>query len=245
MMTVDKTASQPIYRQVIHALRERLERGELLPGGRAPSERELADLYDISRMTARGALRELIRDGLLYTVPGKGTFVAWPKMQQPLNTLTSFTEDMRARGLLAGTRVLGQGIEVSSSAVTERLRLSASAPVVVIRRVRLANEEPMCVETVHLDAERFGPLLRYDLAHRSLYDALNEFGVTLVRADQQIEATNARTRDATLLGVPRGSALLSIERTSYDPEDHPVEAVNSLYRGDRYRFNVQLQRGAW
>nr|MDQ2827559.1 GntR family transcriptional regulator [Chloroflexota bacterium] len=125
MMTVDKTASQPIYRQVIQALRERLERGELLPGGRAPSERELADLYDISRMTARGALRELIRDGLLYTVPGKGTFVAWPKMQQPLNTLTSFTEDMRARGLLAGTRVLGQGIEVSSSAVTERLRLSA------------------------------------------------------------------------------------------------------------------------
>ncbi len=245
MMTVDKTASQPIYRQVIHALRERLERGELLPGGRAPSERELADLYDISRMTARGALRELIRDGLLYTVPGKGTFVAWPKMQQPLNTLTSFTEDMRARGLLAGTRVLGQGIEVSSSAVTERLRLSASASVVVIRRVRLANEEPMCVETVHLDAERFGSLLRYDLAHRSLYDALNEFGVTLVRADQQIEATNARARDATLLGVPRGSALLSIERTSYDPEDHPVEAVNSLYRGDRYRFNAQLQRGAW
>jgi len=66
-----------------------------------------------------------------------------------------------------------------------------------------------------------------------------------VRADQQIEATNARARDAALLDVPRGSALLSIERTSYDPEDHPVEAVNSLYRGDRYRFNAQLQRGAW
>ena len=242
--TVDKTASLPIYRQVIHALWGRLQRQDLQPGQRAPSERELADLYGISRMTARGALRELIRDGVLYTVPGKGTFVAWPKMQQPLNRLTSFTEDMRARGLQPSTRIVSQGVAPASDHVAERLGLPAAAPVVSIRRLRLANEEPMSVETVHLDARRFKTLLRYDLSRRSLYDVLSELGVTLAWADQWIEATVARARETALLCVPRGSALLLIERTSYDAADQPLEFVTSLYRADRYRFNARLQRDA-
>lgn len=240
--TVDKTASLPIYRQVIHALWDRLQRQDLRPGQRAPSERELAELYGISRMTARGALRELIRDGVLYTVPGKGTFVSWPKMQQPLNRLTSFTEDMRARGLEPGTRIVSQGIVSASDHVAERLGLPAEAPVVSIRRLRLANEEPMSVETVHLEARRFKALLRYDLARCSLYDVLAELGVTLAWADQWIEATVARMRESRLLGVSRNSALLRIERTSYDAADQPLEFVTSLYRADRYRFNARLQR---
>lgn len=240
--TVDRAASLPIYRQVIHTLRDRLRRQELRPGQRAPSERELAELYGISRMTARGALREMIRDGVLYTVPGKGTFVAWPKMQQPLNRLTSFTEDMRGRGLKPATRVLSQASAPASEGVAERLNLPAGAPVLMVRRLRLANGEPMSLETVHLDARRFSWLSRHDLSQRSLYDVLAEHGIALAWADQWIEATTARAGDAALLGVPRGSALLRIERTSYDAADQPLEYVSSLYRADRYRFNARLQR---
>ncbi len=242
METVDKAASLPIYRQVIHALWESVQRRELRAGQRAPSERELADRYGISRMTARAALRELINDGVLYTVHGKGTFVTQAKVQQPLNRLTSFTEDMRARGLAPGARVLSQGVEPASLHVAERLRLVDGAPVVVIRRLRLADDEPMSVETVHLDAGRFESILHHDLARESLYNILAARGVTLAWSDQWLEATIARAADSEILCVPRGSALLRIERTSYDAAEQPVEFVNSLYRADRYRFNARLQR---
>lgn len=240
--TVDKSASLPIYRQVMQTLRDRVARQELRPGQRAPSERELAELYGISRMTARGALRELIRDGVLYTVPGKGTFVTWPKMQQPLNRLTSFTEDMYARNLQPSTTVLSQGIVAASELVAERLHLPVGAPVVVVCRLRLANDEPMSLETVHLDASRFANLLSYNLAQHSLYKLLAEQGAVLAWADQWIEATIASAHDIAILRVPRSSALLRIERTSYDPADQPLEFVTSLYRADRYRFNARLQR---
>ena len=100
----------------------------------------------------------------------------------------------------------------------------------------------MAVETAHLDAGRFKALLGYDFSQRSLYDVLTEHGVALTWADQWIEAMAAPVADAALLGVPRSSALLRIERTSYDAADHPLEFVTSLYRADRYRFNVRLER---
>src|SRR3712207_1575716 len=125
--------------------------GQLSPGQRAPSEREIAETLGISRMTARAAMSNLVADGYLYSVPGKGTFVSNPKMRQDLMELTSFTEDMRKRGLKPGARLLE--IEVTDRApgkVYRRLELSGEEDLIRIYRLRTADEEPMCLETSYL-----------------------------------------------------------------------------------------------
>src|SRR6266487_5208965 len=143
----------------------------LEPGTRLPSERVLAERYEVARATVTQAIDELAGKGLVYRVHGSGTFVAEPKFLQP-ETLTSFTEDMRSRGMTPGSLVLAQEVVAASALVARHLQLVEGAPVVFVHRVRTADGEPMAVERTYLPSSRFPGLEGVDLADRSLYDTL-------------------------------------------------------------------------
>ncbi|QKW11151.1 GntR family transcriptional regulator [Streptomyces sp. NA04227] len=214
------------------------------PGTPVPPERTLATEFDTSRTTVRQALQELVVEGRLERIQGKGTFVAKPKVSQTLQ-LTSYTEDMRARGLEPTSQLLDLGYITADDRLAELLDIAPGGRVLRIERLRLASGEPMAIETTHLSAKRF-PALRRSLAkHASLYAALDQvYGVQLAEAEETIETSLATPREAGLLGTDVGLPMLMLSRHSFDEEGKPVEWVRSVYRGDRYKFVARLQRPA-
>ena len=238
---VEKGSSIPIYSQVERMVMEMIDAGLLASGQRAPSERKLAEQLGISRMTVRAALSNLIADGFLYSVPGKGTFVADPKLRQDLLELTSFTQDMQRRGLRPGSRLLDLGVHREAPAkVYQALGLPEEEELVRLHRLRTADDQPMCLETSYLPGASFSWLLGQDFESKSLYKALEDHGVELIKAEEHLEATSVREAETELLTIPVGSPALLIERTTYTMQEKPVEYVKSLYRGDRYRFSTIL-----
>jgi GntR family transcriptional regulator len=214
----------------------------MAPGSPVPPERELARLYGTSRTTVRQALAELVIEGRLLRMQGKGTFVAKPKVSQALQ-LTSYTEDMRAQGLEPTSQLLDIGYITADDRLAGLLDITAGGRVLRIERLRMANGEPMAIETTHLSAKRFPALRRSLVKYTSLYTALAEvYDVHLAEAEETIETSLATPREAGLLGTDVGLPMLMLSRHSLDRTSQPVEWVRSVYRGDRYKFVARLKR---
>ncbi|MDA3628518.1 GntR family transcriptional regulator [Saccharopolyspora oryzae] len=212
----------------------------LPPGSPIPTERSLAAEFDVSRTTVRQALAELTVEGRLLRVQGKGTFAAKPKVAQRLQ-LSSYTEDMRAQGRQPTSRLLEVVEEPADPELATLLETKPSATVLRLRRLRLADGEPMAIETTHLPLTRFRGLTRRLESGGSLYQVLREnFDVELGHAEETIETALASPEEAELLGSEVGLPMLLLSRHSFDTEGHPVEWVRSIYRGDRYKFVARL-----
>ena len=214
----------------------------LPPGSPLPPERTLAERYGTSRTTVRQALAELVIEGRLQRIQGKGTFVAKPKVAQELQ-LVSYTEDMRHHGLNPETRILDIGYVAADDRLGELLAARPGGRLLRIHRLRLADGEPMSIDTSHLPARRFPGLRRELSRHRSLYETLaTAYEVHLAEAEETIETVLATPHDAQLLGVDVGLPLLLLSRHAFDENGEPVEWAQSLYRGDRYKFTTRLHR---
>ncbi len=214
------------------------------PGSLVPPERELALRYGTSRTTVRQALAELVVEGRLLRMQGKGTFVARPKVAQMLE-LSSYTEGMRAQGLNPQTVVLDTGYIGADEELAVLLGIRAGSRVLRIHRLRLADGQPMSVDASHLSAQRFPGLRRNLDRHSSLYEALaTDYGVEIAEAQETIETVLADPRDAPLLRVDVGMPLLLLSRHAFDACGIPVEWAQSRYRGDRYKLVTRLHRGA-
>ncbi len=243
MAGIDRDGPVPIYYQLKQIIRQKIEAGEWQPGQIIPSERELCAEHGISRMTVRQALVELVNEGWLRREQGKGTFVAHRKIEQRLATLTSFSQDMAARGKQAEAKVLRQEMAPASPDVAAALGLAEGAPVLLIERLRLANGEPLALETCHLSVPGCAGLLAEDLAGQSLYGVLvRNYGLVPSRASQQIEAAICEPRPMHLLGLRRGAPVLLIHRTTLSQAGVPFEHTISIYRGDKYVFHAELAR---
>jgi GntR family transcriptional regulator len=243
MVVIDRGGPVPIYYQLKQLIRQKIEAGEWQPGQIIPSERELCAEHGISRMTVRQALVELVNEGWLRREQGKGTFVAHRKIEQRLATLTSFSQDMAARGKQSEAKVLRQELAPASADVAAALGLAEGTPVLLVERLRLANGEPLAVETCHLYFPDCGDLMNEDLAGQSLYAVLaRNYGLVPDRATQQIEAAICEPRPMRLLGLPRGAAVLLIHRTTLNQAGVPFEHTISIYRGDKYVFHAELTR---
>jgi len=214
----------------------------LKPGALLPSERLLAERYGVARATVTQAVEGLVSRGLVYRVHGSGTFVAEPKFRQPL-TLTSFTEDMRARGMTPGSVVRSQAVVPASEVVARHLALVPGSPVVHLERVRTADGEPMALERTHLPAQRLPGLESADLTDASLYGLLERrWGVRVADADQWASVVRLTGDEAALLQIDADAPALLFQRVTRDPAGTPVEYVRSLYRGDRYEVHTRLER---
>lgn len=215
---------------------------KLTPGQSLPAERELSREFSTSRTTVRQALQELAVEGRLQRLRGSGTFVAKPKLAQALQ-LTSYTEDMRAQGLEPSSRLLHVGDVVADDQLGHLLEVPVGSPVLRVERLRMADGEPMAIETTHLSSRRF-PRLRSHLKRAdSLYAVLADvYDVHLAEAEQTIETVLAGPHEAGTLGTEVGLPLLLLSRHSRDEVGSPVEFVRSFYRGDRYKFVAWLHR---
>ncbi len=216
--------------------------GSLNPGSPVPPERELARDYGTSRTTVRQALAELVVEGRLLRRQGKGTFVAKPKVSQALE-LASYTEGMRAHGLHPQTRILEIGYMAADEDLAARLGIRPGGRTLRIHRLRLADGEPMSVDTSHLPARRFPGLRKQLKRHSSLYETLaSAYGVRLTEAEETIETVLADPHNADLLAVDTGLPLLLLSRHAVDVTGETVEWAQSWYRGDRYKFVTRLRR---
>lgn len=240
-MKLDKESPIPLYLQLKEILLDWIERGEFDPHDRLPSERELCNEFEISRVTVRQALNELAHERQIYSRVGKGTYVAEPKIDQNLQVLTSFTEDMHSRGLVASAKLLGADFIPASPKLAAILHIQPGAEVVKLERLRLADDIPMALETAHLPHHLCPNILQYDLATRSLYEILRtQYRLKLAKAKQTIEATLANEREAELLDLSMSSPILLMERTTFLEGGQVIEYVKSAYRGDKYKLHVVL-----
>jgi GntR family transcriptional regulator len=214
----------------------------LEPGAPLPSERELAERYGIARMTVRTELDRLVADGLVYRIHGRGTFVAAPRVTQAM-TLSSFSEDMRERGLVPGSQILACHVVLATSAVAGRLELADGAQVIRIHRVRTADGEPMAVEEAFLPADRFAGLHQADFEHGSLFELLEDrCEVQLATGEQRVVAVSIDAVQAHLLGVEPGDPGLLFQTMVRDVAGAPVYTAWSCYRGDRYEVRLSQVR---
>ncbi|RCG18326.1 GntR family transcriptional regulator [Sphaerisporangium album] len=237
------TEDSPRVPKYYDVKRNLLELTKSLPAGAAlPPERALAVRFETSRTTVRQALTELVIEGRLLRIQGKGTFVAQPKVAQVLQ-LTSYTGDLRTVGLEPDTKILDINYITADETLARRLGINPGGRVLRIHRLRLANGEPMSIDTTHLSARRFSRLRRELEVHSSLYETLhNAYNVQLTDAEEIIETVLATPYDAQILGVDVGLPMLLLTRHAFDAEGHPVEWAQSLYRGDRYKFVTRLRR---
>ncbi|MDI7862310.1 GntR family transcriptional regulator [Rhizobiaceae bacterium n13] len=229
----------PLYVKLRQTLEEAIRSGRLGQGDALPPERDLAEYANISRVTVRKAVDDLVKDGLLVRRQGSGTFVVKPvsRVQQRLTRLTSFTEDMVRRGLKTRSEWLERGLFHPSPEEMMMLGVKADAYVARLGRLRIADDMPLAIERASLVAE-FLP----DPASvtSSLYAELDKTNSRPVRAIQRISASNLKNPDAAMLGVSPGAAGLSIERVSYLASGRVIEFTRSVYRGDAYDFVAEL-----
>ena len=232
-------ASAPLYLRVKKLVQTAVEQGELKAGDAIPSERDAADMLAISRVTVRKAFTELVRDGVLLQRRGSGTFVrgASSRIEQPLSRLTSFSEDMKLRGLKTEADWLDRSSGLPTPEEALKLSISPSELVCRFHRLRRADGEPLAIELAVIP-HRF--LDDPESVGASLYNALEARGHRPVRALQRLHATALGAADAKRLGVAAGSAALFIERISYLPDGRTVEFTRSFYRGDSYDFVAEL-----
>jgi GntR family transcriptional regulator len=236
--SINPRSPVPKYTQ-LHDILGSLIDSDLAPDEPIPSERELGERFAVSRMTVRQAIDQLVSEGRLYRVPARGTFVARQKLEVPMR-LTSFSEDMRSRGMEPGARVLAVRTERPSAEVAEALKLEPGGEVHVVERLRTADGSPMAIERAQIDARRAPGLPAHELGTGSLYAILErEYGLVVDGAEQEVEAVSAATDDAKLLDVAPGAAVLRLTRRSFS-RGAPIEHVRSTYRGDRFRLRATL-----
>ncbi len=242
MQTLDRSSSTPLHVQLREILQRAILGGAYHPGESFPTEREISATYHVSRTTIREALSDLVRLGYLVRQQGKGTFVARAHDAFDATELSSFSEDMAKRGLRAGAVLLGLSQQPPLGPARQHFG-DEVATVWRIYRLRLANDEPIALQTSYLPAERFA-FTEDDLRDGSLYAILQQrYGVAIASADEVLSAVVAGTDQAKLMRLPAGAPLLRVERYTYSQTGEPLEYVEILYRADRYTFFVHQNRG--
>lgn len=233
----------PLYTQIKQAIRDMVESGQLRPGDRVPGERELAEQFRVSRMTARQALNELEAEGVVVRAQGKGTFVARPKIRQALVSLTSFSEDMMLRGLVPGAKYVKVEVMVTPPDIAELLGLTIASQVWRVERLRTADGEPMALEVSYVPYRLCPDLETHLTREGSLYRVFEcVYGFSLARATQTVEAALASKDEASVLGIRPRTPVLLCRRLTYRHDGVPIEYVKSLYRADRYKFVAEMVR---
>ena len=235
-----ESAAQPLYKYIKEDIVRQIKDGVYKPDQCLPSERDFCLIYGTTRMTVRHALNDLVVEGVVYRLQGKGTFVAGTKLVQPLMQVTGFTEDMLRRGKTPSSKLLYAGIRKANHIIANDLNIGLGQDYILIHRLRLADGVPLAIEETALSYQLCRPLLDDDIEHGSIYERLRQLGIRLVTGEQYMEASLAGSEQAELLQIECGAAVMHIERHVCSEQGIPVEATYSTYRGDQYRFFVDF-----
>jgi GntR family transcriptional regulator len=212
-------------------------------GDAIPSERQLGIDLGVSRLTVRAALDGLVREGYLVRRRGAGTFVAEPKVAKGID-INSFSDDMRERGMVPASRTLDLRVIPAGARMGRILHVSPSESVVAVKRLRLADGEPMAIELLHVRQSLVPGMTATDLEQNSFYDLLaSRYDLSIIGGSQTIEPTVTNEEESDALGVPLHSPALLFERVTRSSSGDVVEFTSSTYRGDRYRLVTELGAG--
>jgi GntR family transcriptional regulator len=206
-----------------------------------PSERELGERYKVSRITIRRAMDELESEGIIYRIQGKGAFICDEKIPQNLTRLTSYSEDMRSRKLAPDSMILSIDSIITNNYISTKLQIQPNDPAIVLRRLRIADGEPMAIENCYMRQE-IGSVIAETITNgNSLYELFkSKCGLKLHKALQTIEVATLTNWEKKLLGNDSPTTAILTKRQTFDIDGKVVEYVESKYRSDRYLFNVEL-----
>jgi len=237
---MDKTSSIPIYTQLEEAIQEKIRKKEYLPGEELPTERELTELFGVSRMTIRQAISNLVHKGILFKIRGKGTFVSKEVIDKKLE-IESFSDDMIKRGFLPGSKIIKFEKINPSEEIKKKLELLQGEKIYFLNRLRLANNEPIAIEYCYLPEKFYPNIIKYNMTNCSLYTIMKEeYNIHFNYMKQSMRALNLVKIDAEMLiGKRKGVGLIS-ERLMYNIEEVPIEFTKTIYNAERYTFNIVL-----
>ncbi len=243
MLHLDRRSSIPLYHQLKEKLIQRIESGDLEIGALLPTEMDLVDRYAVSRTTVRQAMQALEYDGYISRTPGKGTFVIRTKLSRGLTRLTSFSEDMQARGESVASKLLEFKQIKADEVSAEKLNLSVGTPLIYAARLRSANGIPVALNISYVHLPDGIVITREELEEiGSIFALFDRKQVSPLEADRTIEAVAATEEWARLLHIPVGSPILLVEGVVYTYDRHPIEFHKVISVGDRYRYAVHLER---
>ena len=244
MLNIDKSSGIPYYLQLKKFIKDEIETGKWKSGEQILPETRICELFNISRTVVRQTFQGLVNEGYLIKKRAKGTFVSEPKINENLvQSLMGFYEDMTARGFKVKNDILWQKKIPASEKVAQQLNLEIGEEVIVIRRLRKLNNEPIVLDKTHIPYKYCPGLLNEDLSNKSLYAYIEgNYGLKIDRGRRYVEAAVAGDEEAELLNVKKGVPLLYIESIGYLKDGTPLEYYNALHRGDRIRLVTELKR---
>jgi len=242
---IDKTSPVPVYAQIGEAIKNLLKPGTIPPGTPLPPERVLCEHLGVSRMTLRQACDTLEREGFIESHRGRGTFVAPRRMEKKQQEMRSFTEEIRSRGMTPSSRLLVFRSVKQAGADLEFFGLPDTELLYEVERLRLANDQPIALERIHIPQYLCPNLDRFNLASNSIYNILEEnYGLTLAHCTEQISAASPSKAQRQLLESPPNGVVLVVNRRTYSNKETPVELAITTYRGDLYTAVVHSARSA-
>lgn len=240
---IDRDDSLPVYAQIANAIRGLVTSGTLAPGTMLPPERVLCDDFGVSRMTLRQAYDVLERENILNSQRGRGTSVSPQRMRKQQQEMRSFSEEVRASGATPSSKLVAFETIVPPLQVREDLSMPAGERAYRFERIRFSDKTPMAIEVVQIPCYLCPGLERVDLSKRSLYAVMeSDYGLQLAHSLENISATLPSPRSRKLLELPRGAAVLTIERKTYTSTGTPAEVAVTTYRGDLYQAVVHSVR---
>ena len=229
----------PLYAQLKETIIDQIERGELSPGDRIPSQRELCRQYDMSHMTVRRTISELIHEGVIFAIPGKGLYVAERPQFVDSDSLKGFEEQLNGLGVSTSTKMLDSGMIDASAPLARMLGIPIGAPLIYLSRLRYADGQPHSISDVYLPHALCPGLLNYDLAANSLFETLrSQYGLNLASSTSTIGAVLANEEQAALLTLTQPAALLFREQLTFLDTGQVIELSRSYMRGDIHRIQV-------
>jgi GntR family transcriptional regulator len=238
---LDRALPVPLYHQLKSLLLARIESGELKPHDRLETEDELSSRYGVSKATVRQALAELAREGEVRREQGRGTFVSEPRVEQGPRELTSFSDDMERRGLRGHSKVLERSVVKADEAIARFLGVPTGALVLRLQRLRMADGEPLGIQTAHVPLALAPGLEKEQFETGSLYEILErKYGLTAATARESAFAALLPPPQCRLLKARPGSAGLCAERTAFLSDGQPLEHTSSAMRADRYQITLEL-----
>lgn len=235
-----KPGAVPLYHQLASILKEKIESGEYSAGDAFPTELQLQEKYQVSRITVRNAVAKLTNEGYLECARGIGTKVIFPKIDEQLKQVMSFSEEMAQHNIIMTTKFCEISVVPATEQVASHLNIKKNDPVFKLIRVRCADETPIVYSVTYISGERKLSTDK-DKYTKSLYEYLNkEHGIFIAKGKETFEAVLADTVNASMLKVQKGMPLIKRTRRTYDQYDKVIEFTVCYYAGDKYKYSIEL-----
>ncbi|HEW91777.1 MAG TPA: GntR family transcriptional regulator [Thermotogaceae bacterium] len=239
---IDHYSSEPLYHQLKEILRKNILAGIWQAGQKIPTEKELSRIFGVSNAVVRQAVSLLVEEGFLIKRQGKGTFVVDSRIRQGPKKLTSFTEELITKGFKPGSTIIEKGIKEADEKIANALNLELKTRVIMVKRLRLINSEPMGIQTFFCPEYLVPDFLENDLT-RSLYELLEtKYKLKIFAADEKYYATILDKHECKLLKVKWPFAGFIVERVAYDSAGNPIEYTESIIRSDKYSVQIHLRK---